>query len=262
METKGSFPKYIIAVIAIVLVAILFFFLVQMPFMQKQPELEKQHQADASQLKIYQDAYADRENLAARVSSMKAQYEKDSEELFINATKSPQDIMDMINASKVRPTTYSVSEQTVDPKGRTSSSGEPLYSTNISIVFDSIDETQIATVLDYFEAQSEGAYYIDNINIAAEKKEDAEKTAEEAEESEEKEKSKAESSNSKTNGDLNSLYFSGKYQVSVTLMLYYFLPTDQTPDAIKKAVEEASNAAAGTASVATSSNASAQSSAA
>lgn len=64
---------------------------------------------------------------------MKAQYEKDSKDLFINATKSPQDIMDMINASKVMPTTYSVSEQTIDSKGRQSSSGEPLYSTNISI---------------------------------------------------------------------------------------------------------------------------------
>lgn len=246
MEVKGSFPKYIIAIIAIVLVGILFFFVVQYPFMQKQPELESQHQADASQLKIYQDAYADRSNLAARVSSMKTQYEKDSEELFINATKSPQDIMDMISASKVQPTTYSVSEQVVDSKGRTSSTGEPLYSTNISIVFNSLDETQIATVLDYFEAQSEGAYYIDNISIAAIQKTENQTTAEEAEESEEKEKSKAESSNSKSNGDLNSLYFSGKYQVSITLMLYYFLPTDQTPDALKQAVQEASDAATGT----------------
>lgn len=262
METKGSFPKYIFAVIAIILVAILFFFIVQMPFMQKQPELEKQHQADASQLKIYQDAYADRENLAARVSSMKAQYEKDSEDLFINATKSPQDIMDMINASKVQPTTYSVSEQTVDSKGRTSSSGEPLYSTNISIVFESIDETQIATVLDYFEAQSEGAYYIDNISISAETKKDNQMTVDEAEESEKAEsKEESSKSNNTTKGDLNSLYFTGRYQVSVTLMLYYFLPTDQTPDALKQAAQDASNAAAGTAST-VASDASGESSAA
>ncbi len=75
---------------------------------------------------------------------------KDSKELFVNATKSPEDIMKMLNSSKVLPTTYSVSEQVLDDKGRSSSSGEPLYSTNISISFDSLDETQLLTVLDYF----------------------------------------------------------------------------------------------------------------
>ncbi|MFR7819220.1 hypothetical protein [Candidatus Pseudoruminococcus sp.] len=263
MESKNSFPKYIIVIALIVVVALIFFFLVQLPFMSKQPELEKQHQADASQLKIYQDAYADRENLAARVSSMKAQYEKDSKDLFINATKSPQDIMDMINASKVMPTTYSVSEQTIDSKGRQSSSGEPLYSTNISIVFNSLDETQIGTVLDYFEAQSEGAYYIGNVSLSALAKEDKPTAAEDVDNSEDSKSNKDESSesNDKVNGDLNTLYFSGKYQVSITLMLYYFLPTDQTPDAIRKAVEEASNAAEGKV-VATTSDASSASSAA
>lgn len=247
MGSINSIPKYIFGIIAIVLVAIIFIFTVQVPFAQKQPELEKQHQADASQLKIYQDAYANRESLAANVSSMKAKYEKDSQDLFINATKSPQDIMDMISASKVQPTTYSVSEQTADSKGRTSSSGEPLYSTNISIIFNSLDETEIATVLDYFEAQSEGAYYIDNISIAAIQKEDTKTTVDEAEESEENEKSKVENTdNTAVNGDYNTLYFSGRYQVSITLMLYYFLPTDQTPDALKQAVEDASNAAEGT----------------
>lgn len=258
MESKNSFPKYIIAIALIIVVALIFLFVVQIPFSSKQPELERQHQSDASQLKIYQDAYADRENLAARVSSMKAQYEKDSKDLFVNATKSPQDIMDMINASKVQPTTYSVSEQTIDKKGRQSSSGEPLYSTNISIVFNSLDETQIGTVLDYFEAQSEGAYYIDHVSIAAIEKDDTDTntTPEDAEDSDSSSKSdKAESSkssNSKVNGDLNTLYFSGRYQVSITLMLYYFLPTDQTPDALKKAVEDASNAAEGNAIAATS----------
>lgn len=257
MESKNSFPKYIIAIALIIIVALVFFFVVQLPFLNKQPELERQHQSDASQLKIYQDAYADRENLAARVSSMKTQYEKDSQELFINATKSPQDIMDMISASKVQPTTYSVSEQTIDEKGRQSSSGEPLYSTNISITFNSLDETQIGTVLDYFEAQSEGAYYIDNVSISAIEKDTSSDTTGDTDNEDSSKSDKVESSknsNNKVNGDLNTLYFSGRYQVSITLMLYYFLPTDQTPDAIKQAVEEASNAAEG--SVATTSDAS------
>lgn len=242
MGSMNSIPKYIFGIIAIVLVAIIFIFTVQVPFSQAQPKLEKQHQSDASQLKVYQDAYADRVNLASKVSSMKAQYEKDSRELFVNATKSPEDIMKMLNSSKVLPTTYSVSEQVIDKKGRKSSSGELLYSTNITISFDSLDETQLLTVLDYFESQSEGAYYIDRLSVDAIEKRTNSATNSEGE------ASKAESSasnNKASNGDLNSVYFTGKYDVTMNLMLYYFLPTEQTPDAIKKAVEDASNAAEG-----------------
>lgn len=245
-----SIPKYIYGIVAIIIAALIFLFTVQLPFSEKLPELNKQHEQDASQLQVYEEAYANRVSLADNVSSMKAKYEKDSQDLFINATKSPQDIMAMISACKVTPTTYNVSEQTVDSKGRTSSSGDPLYSTNISLSFDTLDETQIATVLDYFEAQSEGAYYIDNISISAITKTE---TKEDAEESEAEESSKkSESSEQSSSGSINTLYFSGNYQVSVTLMLYYFLPTDQTPDAIKQAVEEASAAADGTATATTS----------
>lgn len=257
MGSTNSIPKYIFGIIAIVLLAIIFIFTVQVPFSKAQPELEKQHQSDASQLKIYQDAYADRVNLASRVSSMKAQYEKDSKELFVNATKSPEDIMKMLNSSKVLPTTYSVSEQVLDDKGRSSSSGEPLYSTNISISFDSLDETQLLTVLDYFESQSEGAYYIDRLTVdAIEKRTNSAITDESS-----KAESSANTDNKASNGDLNSLYFTGKYDVTIDLMLYYFLPTEQTPDAIKKAVQDASNAAEGSVAAPATSDASGSASA-
>lgn len=263
MGSTNSVPKYIFGIIAIVLLAIIFIFTVQVPFSKAQPELEKQHQSDASQLKIYQDAYADRVNLASRVSSMKAQYEKDSKELFVNATKSPEDIMKMLNSSKVLPTTYSVSEQVVDDKGRSSSSGEPLYSTNISISFDSLDETQLLTVLDYFESQSEGAYYIDRLTVEAiEKRTNSAITDGNADGDEDsKSESSANTNNKASNGDLNSLYFTGKYDVTIDLMLYYFLPTEQTPDAIKKAVQDASNAAEGSVAAPTTSDASGDASA-
>lgn len=261
MGSTNSIPKYIFGIIAIVLLAIIFIFTVQVPFSKAQPELEKQHQSDASQLKIYQDAYADRVNLASRVSSMKAQYEKDSKELFVNATKSPEDIMKMLNSSKVLPTTYSVSEQVVDDKGRSSSSGEPLYSTNISISFDSLDETQLLTVLDYFESQSEGAYYINNLSVTSIEKNNADTTAATDDGEDSKPESSANTNNKASNGDLNSLYFTGKYNVNIQLMLYYFLPTDQTPDAIKKAVQDASNAAEGSVAAPATSDASGSASA-
>lgn len=260
MGSTNSIPKYIFGIIAIVLLAIIFIFTVQVPFSKAQPELEKQHQSDASQLKIYQDAYADRVNLASKVSSMKAQYEKDSKELFVNATKSPEDIMKMLNSSKVLPTTYSVSEQVLDDKGRSSSSGEPLYSTNISISFDSLDETQLLTVLDYFESQSEGAYYIDRLTVDAIEKRTNSAITDGTDESS-KAESSANTDNKASNGDLNSLYFTGKYDVTIDLMLYYFLPTEQTPDAIKKAVQDASNAAEGSVAAPATSDASGSASA-
>ncbi len=247
-------PGYVFGIIGIVIAAIIYFFVVQVPFSQEQPELEKQHQADASQLQVYEDAEADKENLKARVSSMKEKYEKDSEELFINATQSPDDIMDMLRHSKTRPTTYRISEQTKDEKNRQSSSGDSLYSTDISITFNALDDAQIKSVLNYFESASKGAYYVDKLDIKA-----IEKTAQElnaAESSDKdgdskKESSKNESSAAKS--DLSSLFYTGKYQVTITLKLYYFLPADQTPEALKEEQNQATQSADNTASAVASS---------
>lgn len=240
METKNKIPKYVFALIAIVLVAIIYLFVVQIPFSQQQPKLEAQHQADASQLKIYEDTFADIDNFRKEVSDMKAKYEKDSASLFINANQSPKDVMDMLKKSKTQPTTYSIAKQKKDDKGRQSSGGDLLYSTDISIVFDSLDDAQIKTVLNYFESVSNGAYYVDKIDIKAIEKRNIEDTSEES--------SKEESSKKGSSNNLSSLYFTDKYQVNMTLKLYYFLPADKTPEAIKAEADAASKSADPTAS--------------
>lgn len=259
MENKGSIPKYIFALIAIILVCLIFLFVVQVPFLSAQPQLEKQHQADASQLQIYQNAYANRESLTSEVQSMKEKYESDSASLFVNANKSPSDIMKMLSSSKTDPTTYSISEPRADKKGRKSSGGDTLYSTDVSIVFDSLDDVEIETVLNYFESVSNGAYYVDEVSIKAIEKKITATDAEDSEgDGESKAESKTESKSGSTKDVLTSLYYTGKYEVSITLKLYYFVSADQTPEAIQKAVEETSKTASKSSS---SSNASGSSSA-
>lgn len=264
MENKGSIPKYIFALIAIILVCLIFLFVVQMPFLSAQPQLEKQHQADASQLQIYQDAYANRESLAADVKSMKEKYESDSASLFVNANKSPSDIMKMLSSSKTEPTTYSISEPRADKKGRKSSGGDTLYSTDISIVFDSLDDVEIETVLNYFESVSNGAYYVDEVTVKAIEKKVTATDAEDSEGSgdgESKVESKTESKSGSTKDVLTSLYYTGKYEVSITLKLYYFLAADQTPEALQKAIEETSKSTSTSSSSSSSSSSSASSAA-
>ncbi len=242
MENKKKIPGYVFGIIGIVIVAIIFLFAVQVPFTKAQPELERQHKQDAAQLKIYEDAEADKENLKARVNSMKEQYEKDSEGLFINALQSPGDIMKMLKSSKTDPTSYKISEQKVDDKARQSSGGDLLYSTDINITYDSLDEEQIKSVLNYFESVSNGAYYVDQLNVAAIMKDSSGNAEPGSDESDDKNDDKEESSKT-SSGDLTSLYYTGKYKVTVTLKLYYFLPPDQTPEALKAEQSAASQSA-------------------
>lgn len=249
MENKNKIPTYVFALIAIVIVAVIYIFVVQIPFSKAQPGLEAEHQSAASQLKIYEDAFADIENLRKDVSDMKAKYEKDSASLFINASQSPKDIMKMLKESKTQPTTYKISEQKVDDKGRKSSGGDLLYSTDISITFDALDDAQIKSVLNYFESASNGAYYVDKIDIKAVERNSQDIAKESTDEESGKDESKAESSKSSGN-NLSSLYFTGKYQVTITLKLYYFLPADQTPEAIKAEASAATQSADPTASAA------------
>lgn len=241
-NNKGVIPKYIFALIAIVLVCLIFLFVVQIPFLSEQPKLEKQHQADASQLQIYQNAYAGRESLTAEINSMKEKYESDSASLFVNANQSPSDIIKMLSQSKTEPTTYKISDPKADKKARKSSGGDTLYSTDISIVFDSLDDVEIETVLNYFESVSNGAYYVDDVNIKAIEKKQTVSDKENADDKKEESK-KEESKSNSTKDVITSLYYTGKYEVSITLKLYYFISAENTPEALKKAIKETSQEA-------------------
>lgn len=235
MKKEAKIPTYIWALLGIIVVAVIFLIVVQIPFISKQPQLEKEHQQDSQTIQLYKDTLADIENYRTKVENLKAEYSKLNDEVNVNASRSPKEIVAMLKKCKVGYDSFQISKPTVDKKGRKNSANDPLYSTDVKLKF-TVTSKQLIDILDYFETVSDGAYYVDKINLKSVLDRVTETDAD---------------------GKITSsgYEFSGKYEVDITLQLYYFIPEKETPEAIKKAVEDLQNGSSSQAS-SSSSNAS------
>lgn len=246
MKKEAKIPTYIWALVGIIVVAVIFLIVVQIPFISAQPKLEKQHQEDSQTIQLYKDTLADIENYRTKIEDLKAEYSKLNDELNVNASRSPKEIVDMLKKCKVGYDSFQISKPTVDKQGRKNTANDALYSTDVKLKF-TVTSKQLIDILDYFETVSDGSYYVDKINL----KSVLDRVTD-------------------TDSDgkvVSSRYeFSGKYEVDITLQLYYFIPANQTPDALKKAVQDmqngvssqsSSSAASGTSSTGSSSASSA-----
>lgn len=246
MKKEAKIPTYIWALVGIIVVAVIFLIVVQIPFISAQPKLEKQHQEDSQTIQLYKDTLADIENYRTKIEDLKAEYSKLNDELNVNASRSPKEIVDMLKKCKVGYDSFQISKPTVDKQGRKNTANDALYSTDVKLKF-TVTSKQLIDILDYFETVSDGSYYVDKINL----------------------KSVLDRVTDTDSGGkvVSSRYeFSGKYEVDITLQLYYFIPANQTPDALKKAVQDmqngvssqsSSSAASGTSSTGSSSASSA-----
>lgn len=210
-----SVPKYIWVIAAILVACIIFLIFVQTPFSQKFSGYETAHASATSQINQYNEYLAKADEVQASIDKMKKQYEEESEKLFVNVTKSSDDIRTMLQKLGYDLSTLSVQKGVPDAQGRASSTGDPLYSTVITYSFKVTRQKAIET-LKYFESESNGAYYISNLSLTLVG--DDEKTA------------KSED----------------MYNVSLVMNLYYF-----NPDA-KVATPSAASGASSTSSAASS----------
>lgn len=162
-------PSYIWIIAAILVACIIFLIFVQVPFSQRYPEYERNHNSAAAQIQTYESYRARADEVQASIDKMKKQYEEESAKLFVNAKTTAEDIRKMLKKLDYDLSTLSVEEGVTDSQGRTSSTGDPLYSTVINFTFTASYQKMLET-LDYFETQSDGSYYISNmtINIAEE----------------------------------------------------------------------------------------------
>lgn len=221
MKKEAKIPTYIWALVGIIVVAVIFLIVVQIPFISAQPKLEKQHQEDSKTIQLYKDTLADIENYRTKVEDLKAEYSKLNDEVNVNASRSPKEITAMLKKCKVGYDSFQISQPTVDKQGRKNSANDPLYSTDVKLKF-TVTSKQLIDILDYFETVSDGSYYVDKVSLKSvldrvtDKDSDGKVTS-------------------------TTYEFSGKYEADITLKLYYFIPADKTPDALKKAFKDIQN---------------------
>lgn len=193
-----NIPKYIWIIAAILAVCIIFLIFVQVPFSNKLPEYNAAHTSAVAQINQYNDYLARADQVQQNIDNMKKQYEKESDKLFVNATKTTDDIRAMLKKLNYDLSTLSVQKGVVDGAGRVSSTGDPLYSTVINFAFTATKQKMLET-FNYFEAESNGSYYISQLSI----------------------------NKPDNNGEESAKISDESYSVNLTMNLYYFKPTNK-----------------------------------
>ena len=159
-----NIPKYIWIIAGILVLCIIFLIFVQVPFSKKLPVYNEAHTSAVAEISKYNDYLARADEVQKSIEQMKEKYEKESDKLFVNATKTTDDIRAMLKKLNYDLSTLSVQKGVADALGRTSSTGDPLYSTVINFEFTATKQKMLET-LDYFESESNGSYYISQLSL-------------------------------------------------------------------------------------------------
>ncbi len=170
MDKKQSFtiPKFVWVILLILVICIIFLVAVQIPFSQKIDKYNSDHASADSQINMYKDYLARADEVQAKIDEMKAECEKKSAALTINADKTADDIRDMLKDLDYDLSSLSINERKPDSEGRVSATGDPLYVTTIKFSFTTTEKKLIET-LKYFESESNGSYFVSKVSVSEEK---------------------------------------------------------------------------------------------
>lgn len=166
MDKKGFvFPKYLIAIILILVVCLIFLIAVQIPFAsQKLPVYNRDHASATSQINVYKDYLNRASAVEADIKRMQQEYEEKNRQLSVDPDQTVDDIRDMLIQIGYDPSTITVSNSSADSKGRVAATGDPLYQTTIGFTFTASKQDMLDTFR-YFEAESKGSYFITSLAI-------------------------------------------------------------------------------------------------
>lgn len=222
-----SIPKYIWVIAGILVICIIFLIVVQVPFSQKLGDYNKKHDSAAAEISKYNYYLANASQISKSIVEMSKEYETKSEKLFVNGTKTADDIRTMIEKLDYEPTSVSVQPGVQDSEGRMSSAGDPLYTTIVKLTFTATEE-EIINTLKYFESESKGSYYISQISVKpAQESQDIAIVSEDEESQASGDGSEAASSSSASSSktsipNSDNTDNGDKIDAELTINLYYF----------------------------------------
>ena len=181
MDKKQSItiPKFVWAILLIVVVCIIFLVAVQIPFSQKIDKYNSDHASADAQINMYKDYLSRAKEVQTSIDNMKKECEEKNAALTINAEKTADDIRDMLKDLGYDLSSLSIAERQADSEGRVSATGDPLYVTTIRFSFTATEKKLIET-LKYFESESNGSYFVSKISVTEEDKKATTPTEQEA----------------------------------------------------------------------------------
>lgn len=156
----------VVYLLAFVVAALLYFNYMYIPMSAQIDKLNLEHTRDMAQISQYEMQLSRIDSLRANVAELDEKLQKARENSFVQPGETGDDVDKAFQACGLQPTSVSVSDVAEDTSGVVSSEGQPLCRLTVSLSFQS-DVPRLLSLLDYFENQSQGAYFVDSLSQSA-----------------------------------------------------------------------------------------------
>ena len=171
-ENKSNkIPGSVIAILVVIVAVIAFIPTVYMPYKNKKPQYDSEHQEALDTIQYLEDSIADQANIEAEIADLNAQWDKYREDMFVEPSSALKDLNTNVDQCGILLDVFRQGDAQPDESGTVTSEGNPLY--YISLHLESIaDRDQLHNFLKYVEVDSVGAYYVKNLTASPAKDED------------------------------------------------------------------------------------------
>lgn len=154
-------PKFVFVLLGLIIVTILFYVFVGLPLMNNYPKFEKDHNEAVAQVQTYEEVLKNQKTIEEKIKVLNYQWERKQKKMFVDAESSVEDLQQAFKKMNIDMLSFSRGGEVKDSQGRTTQSGVPLYTINLSYSFKGTVDTALE-LLDYVENKSNGCYFVSN----------------------------------------------------------------------------------------------------
>lgn len=161
---KKKFSSILIYLFCCALVLLTYMSYVYTPLSKTINELDQKHNQIQAQINEYQLQAAQKDKLVSHIQELKTQVEaSQNAEDAITDKNVEEDIETACKTAGVNIQSLNLSTQSAE-ESKTSEEGRPLLSLTIDLQI-TCTEAQLQQVLNYFEQESKGAYYVNHVSL-------------------------------------------------------------------------------------------------
>lgn len=155
-------PAFLLWLLLIVVVVVIFVSFVLMPYLQKKPKMETEHQQAVNQIQQYETTLANKASVEEEISKLSQQWETYRKQMYVDANTTIDDLQKAFANEGVFLKSLTRAAEAKSTEGITSATGAPLYSVALNMSFTASPQ-KVLNLLNYFESGSNGCYYIDSL---------------------------------------------------------------------------------------------------
>lgn len=167
-KNSKKVPAALIIIVVVIIAVAVFVPTVYMPYQNKKPLMDEEHQAAVDQLAVYDDAIANQAAIEKDLEELQAEWDKFQKDMFVDARSSLDDIQTKVDELGINLVKFNRGSETADPEGAYSFTGSPLYYVTIDLEFYT-DRDTLLEFLKYIEEDSVGCYYVKTFNATTQK---------------------------------------------------------------------------------------------